>query len=158
MFHFLIETDQKCFIIILESTIFFHLNVNVSTANPPLRSLEERYNLTAAEASSNPIGKLTSMDRWWEQQSDGFGLLRQLGDNPFDVLSGRYNRGVFKRGPLSNVQSEIFSKFLHFLMSALQVASKFLIASDDLKIIEKSWDILDLVLKADIILGGSLNA
>ena len=43
-------------------------------------------------------------------------------------------------------------------MSTLQMGSKFLIDSDDLKIIEKSWDILDLVLKADIILCGSLDA
>ena len=43
-------------------------------------------------------------------------------------------------------------------MSVLQVASKFLIDSDGLKIIEKSWDILDLVLKADEILYSSLNA
>ena len=43
-------------------------------------------------------------------------------------------------------------------MSVLQMGSEFLIASNYLKIIKKSWDILDLVLKADVILGGSLDA
>ena len=43
-------------------------------------------------------------------------------------------------------------------MSALQEVRKLLFASDNLKIIDKSWETLDLVLKADVILCGSLNA
>jgi hypothetical protein len=58
---------------------------------------------------------------------------------------------------MSNVFIKIFSKILHFLMSVTQDGRKFLFSSDDIKIIEKSWETLDLGFEANIILCGSLN-
>ena len=43
-------------------------------------------------------------------------------------------------------------------MSVTQDCSKFLFACDNLYIIQKAWETLDLAFEANIILSGSLNA
>ena len=60
---FLIKTEHKALIIFRIATLIFPLNMKVSTGSLPLGRLEERYSLTAADASTLPIGKLPSVDR-----------------------------------------------------------------------------------------------